>query len=189
MYEPADAVTWTLSRPHGMSRPITSPERFRACSVAPCARFRPAGPRHRHGAASGLRPCWGTSEDRWLRFADEQLRHLFPYLPKQSGYNKRPPRLVATLNWPIGALARDTRLGTDDVWVVESTAADCARSVGRSDSQTWPGGRIRLLSKPFLQLGAAPALVDLHGLRSATLLEPITSSWCTGARHDLQFSR
>ena len=37
-----------------------------------------------------------TSEARWLRFADEHLRHLFPYLPKQPGYNKgfaaSPPR-------------------------------------------------------------------------------------------------
>src|SRR5665647_527849 len=30
-----------------------------------------------------------TSEARWLRFAGEHLRHLFPYLPKQPGYNKR----------------------------------------------------------------------------------------------------
>src|ERR1019366_532496 len=59
MYEPEDAVTWTLSRPHGMSRPITSPERFRACSVAPCARFRPAGPRHRDGAAFGVEALLG----------------------------------------------------------------------------------------------------------------------------------
>ena len=30
-----------------------------------------------------------TSEARWLRYARAHLRHLFPYLPKQSGYNKR----------------------------------------------------------------------------------------------------
>lgn len=33
-----------------------------------------------------------TSEARWLRFAGEHLRHLFPYLPKQPGYNKRRKR-------------------------------------------------------------------------------------------------
>ena len=27
-----------------------------------------------------------TSEARWLRFARDQLRHLFPYLPQQPGY-------------------------------------------------------------------------------------------------------
>ena len=47
-----------------------------------------------------------TSEARWLRFAAAHLRHLFPYLPQQPGYNKRLRRLAATLNWLIGALAR-----------------------------------------------------------------------------------
>lgn len=37
------------------------------------------------------------------RFAGEHPRHLFPYLPKQPGYNKRLRRLGATLNWLIGA--------------------------------------------------------------------------------------
>jgi hypothetical protein len=81
-----------------------------------------------------------TSEARWLRFADEHLRHLFPYLPKQPGYNKRLRRLAATLNWLIGALARDTSVWTDDVWVVDSTPVECARSretVKRSDLAGW----------------------------------------------------
>lgn len=30
-----------------------------------------------------------TSEAKWLRYACAHLRHLFPYLPKQPGYNKR----------------------------------------------------------------------------------------------------
>jgi hypothetical protein len=30
-----------------------------------------------------------TSEARWLRHARAHLRHLFPYLPQQPGYNKR----------------------------------------------------------------------------------------------------
>ena len=30
-----------------------------------------------------------TSERRWLRRAKRDFRHLFPYLPQQSGYNKR----------------------------------------------------------------------------------------------------
>lgn len=29
-----------------------------------------------------------TSEARWLRFATTHLRHLFPHLPQQPGYNK-----------------------------------------------------------------------------------------------------
>jgi len=30
-----------------------------------------------------------------LRFAGEHLRHLFPFLPQQPGYNKRLRRLAA----------------------------------------------------------------------------------------------
>ena len=30
-----------------------------------------------------------TSEARWLRYANSRLRGLFPYLPTQSGYDKR----------------------------------------------------------------------------------------------------
>jgi hypothetical protein len=81
-----------------------------------------------------------TSEARWLRFAGEQLRHLFPYLPKQPGYNKRLRRLACTLNWLIGALARDTSVWTDDVWVVDSTPVECSRSretAKRSDLAGW----------------------------------------------------
>ena len=81
-----------------------------------------------------------TSEARWLRHASEHLRHLFPYLPQQPGYNKRLRRLAPTLNWLTGLLARDTSVWTDDVWVVDSTPVECARSretVRRSDLAGW----------------------------------------------------
>jgi hypothetical protein len=81
-----------------------------------------------------------TSEARWLRHASEHLRHLFPYLPQQPGYNKRLRRLAGTLNWLTGMLARDTSIWTDDVWVVDSTPVECARSrdtVKRSDLAGW----------------------------------------------------
>jgi hypothetical protein len=77
-----------------------------------------------------------TSEAHWLRFAGTRLRHLFPYLPGQPGYNKRLRKSTATLTWLIGALARDTSVWTDDVWVADSTPVECARSretVKRSD--------------------------------------------------------
>ena len=73
-------------------------------------------------------------------FADEHLRHLFPYLPKQPGYNKRLRRLASTMNWLMGVLARDTSVWTDDVRVVDSTPVECARSretVRRSDLAGW----------------------------------------------------
>ena len=39
-----------------------------------------------------------TSEARWLRFATAHLRHLFPYLSHQPGYNKRLRRLAETIH-------------------------------------------------------------------------------------------
>ena len=77
-----------------------------------------------------------TSEARWLRFAGRRLRHLFPYLLAQPGYNKRLRRLAGTIGWLIRKLAQDTSVFTDDVWVVDSTPIECARSretVKRSD--------------------------------------------------------
>ena len=68
------------------------------------------------------------SETRWLRHAHAHLRHLFPYLPQQPGYNKRLRALAPTLEWLITALACDTSLWTDDVWVVDSTPVECGRS-------------------------------------------------------------
>jgi len=81
-----------------------------------------------------------TSEARWLRFARARLRHLFPYLPQQPGYNKRLRRLAEAMNWLISVLAADTSLWTDDVWVVDSTPVECARSrdaVRRSELAGW----------------------------------------------------
>lgn len=69
-----------------------------------------------------------TSEARWLRFARVQLNALFPYLPKQPGYNKRLRALAGTIGWLIGMLARDTSLWTDDVWLADSTPVECGRS-------------------------------------------------------------
>jgi hypothetical protein len=81
-----------------------------------------------------------TSEARWLRFARAHLDHLFRYLPQQPGYNKRLRKLAATITWLITMLARDTSLWTDDVWVIDSTPVECARSreaVHRSELAGW----------------------------------------------------
>ncbi len=81
-----------------------------------------------------------TSEARWLRFANDHLQRLFPYLPQQPGYNKRLRKLAGTLNWLVGMLARDTSMWTDDVWLVDSTPVECARSretVRRSELAGW----------------------------------------------------
>jgi hypothetical protein len=69
-----------------------------------------------------------VSEARWLRFARKSLRSLFPYLPGQSGYNKRLRKLATIMIWLIRVLATDTSLWHDDVWVVDSTPVECGRS-------------------------------------------------------------
>lgn len=81
-----------------------------------------------------------TSEARWLRHANQHLRHLFPYQPHQPGYNKRLRALVDTMAWLIGVLAADTTVAGDDLWVVDSTPVECARSretVRRSALAGW----------------------------------------------------
>lgn len=108
-----------------------------------------------------------TSEARWLRFARAQLRHLFPYLPQQPGYNKRLRALADTLRWLIGVLARDTRLWTDDVWVADSTPVECTRSreaAHRSELAGWAEyGYCASHSRYFWGL-RLHLLCTLHGL-------------------------
>jgi DDE family transposase len=81
-----------------------------------------------------------TSEARWLRYARTRLRHLFPYLPQQPGYNKRLRAAAVLIRHCIRVLAADTAVWTDDVWVVDSTPVECGRSretVKRSDLAGW----------------------------------------------------
>jgi Transposase DDE domain len=108
-----------------------------------------------------------VSEARWLRFARRQLRVLFPCLPGQSGYNKRLRKLAGTMLWLIRALARDTTLWADDVWVVDSTPVECGRSkdtVRRSDLAGWAEyGYCASHSRYFWGL-RLHLLCTLHGL-------------------------
>jgi hypothetical protein len=119
-----------------------------------------------------------TSEARWLRHAGRHLRHLFPYLPGQSGYNKRLRRTVELLRRVIRAIACDTTLWTDDVWVVDSTPVECGRSretAKRSALAGWAtygycashsryfwGLRLHLVCT----LGGLPVMVALTGAKA-----------------------
>jgi hypothetical protein len=81
-----------------------------------------------------------TSEARWVRHARAHLRHLFPYLPQQPGYNKRLRAARGLIRHCARVLAASTSLWTDDVWVVDSTPVECARSretVKRSELAGW----------------------------------------------------
>ena len=120
-----------------------------------------------------------TSEARWLRHAREHLRHLFPYLPQQPGYNKRLRRMAARTGLLIVALARDTTLWTDDVWVVDSTPVECGRSrenARRSELAGWAEyGYCASHSRYFWGL-RLHMLATLHGLPAGFAL--------TGAKAD-----
>jgi Transposase DDE domain len=108
-----------------------------------------------------------TSEARWLRFAHGHLRHLFPYLPAQPGYNKRLRKLAGTMRCLIRFLAADTSVWSDDVWVVDSTPVECGRSketVRRSDLAGWAEyGYCASHSRYFWGL-RLHLLCTLHGL-------------------------
>jgi hypothetical protein len=81
-----------------------------------------------------------TSEARWLRYARAHLRHLFPYLPLQPGYNKRLRAAAPLIRHCIRVLAASAAVWTDDVWVVDSTPVECGRSretAKRSELAGW----------------------------------------------------
>ena len=68
------------------------------------------------------------SERRFLRFARGRLGHLFPYIPKQSGYNKRVRALASQVCLLINLLARDSPSFCDRLRLLDSTPVPCAQS-------------------------------------------------------------
>jgi hypothetical protein len=120
-----------------------------------------------------------VSEARWLRHARKHLTSLFPYLPGQSGYNKRLRKLAATMMWLIRVLATGTSLWADDVWVIDSTPVECGRSrqtAQRSDLAGYAQyGYCASHSRYFWGL-RLHLLATLHGLPVAFAL--------TGAKAD-----
>lgn len=69
-----------------------------------------------------------SSETRFLRHASDHLRHLFPYIPAQSGYNKRLRRAAPQLRAIMRTLAVECQCWHDDTWLVDSTPVECGRS-------------------------------------------------------------
>src|SRR6266496_3485325 len=120
-----------------------------------------------------------TSEARWLRHARAHLRHLFPYLPQQPGYNKRLRAAASLIQHCIRALAAGTTVWTDDVWIVDSTPVECGRSretAKRSDLAGWAEyGYCASHSRYFWGL-RLHLVCTLHGLPVAFAL--------TGAKAD-----
>nr|WP_206061652.1 hypothetical protein [Nonomuraea basaltis] len=80
------------------------------------------------------------SEARWLRYVPAYLPGAFPYLPGQSGYNKRLHKALPLLKRAIRALASDTDLWRDPLWVVDSTPIECGRSRPPPAAPNWRAG-------------------------------------------------
>lgn len=83
-----------------------------------------------------------TSEARWLRYARKHLSGMFPYLPQQSGYNKRLRNALGLVKRVIRMLARSSDFWLDDCWIVDSTPVPCGMSrptVQRSELAGWAG--------------------------------------------------
>ena len=83
-----------------------------------------------------------TSETHWLRYARKHVRGLFPYLPQQSGYNKRLRAALGLVKRVIRMLARSSEFWLDDCWIADSTPVPCGMSrptVKRSELAGWAG--------------------------------------------------
>ena len=68
------------------------------------------------------------SERRFLRFAMCRLGHLFPYLPKHPGYNKRKRALAPQIVRLLNAIAFCSPSWCDNVRLLDSTPVPCAAS-------------------------------------------------------------
>jgi len=104
------------------------------------------------------------NERRFLRLAGRRLAHLFPYIPGQSGFNKRLRSLAPQLLEVITLLVRLSPSFCDRLRLLDSTAVPCAASretvrrsalagIGgygycRSHSRWFWGFRLYLLATP-----------------------------------------
>jgi hypothetical protein len=68
------------------------------------------------------------SERRFLRLAGKQLSHLFPYIPKQPGYNKRLRALAPEICRVINQLARISPSFCERLRLLDSTPVPCGTS-------------------------------------------------------------
>lgn len=83
-----------------------------------------------------------TSETRWLRHARRHLMGMFPYLPAQSGYNKRLRKAAGLMQTMIRVLSTECSSWSDDLWLIDSTPVECGRSretAKRSELAGWAG--------------------------------------------------
>ena len=67
-------------------------------------------------------------ERRFLRFARRRLGHLFPYIPGQSGFNKRVRELAPQIAALLGYLARISPSWCDGLRLIDATPVPCGQS-------------------------------------------------------------
>jgi hypothetical protein len=67
-------------------------------------------------------------ERRFIRFAKRRLGHLFPYIPGQSGYNKRVRELAPRIVELLGYLARISPSWCDQLRLIDATPVPCGQS-------------------------------------------------------------
>jgi hypothetical protein len=80
------------------------------------------------------------SEARWLRYARKHLAGMFPYLPGQSGYNKRLKAALPLVKEVIRILAADSDFWFDSHWITDATPVPRGMSrptVQRSEMAGW----------------------------------------------------
>ncbi len=68
------------------------------------------------------------NDRKFLAIARWRLGHLFPYLPKQPGYNKRLRKLAPTIAWVIAQLAVNSPSFCDNLRLLDSTPVPCGQS-------------------------------------------------------------
>jgi hypothetical protein len=80
-------------------------------------------------------------ERRFIRYAHAHLRHLFPYIPSQSGYNKRLRAAGPLVAAMIRQLALLTPTGVDDLRLIDSTPVPCgtSRETAKRSNLAGPG--------------------------------------------------
>ena len=79
------------------------------------------------------------SERHWLRLVHRRLGHLFPYLPQQSGYNKRLRAASDQIALVLRALAVWTPSTDQPLRLLDATPLPCGASRGTvKRSALWP---------------------------------------------------
>ena len=112
-------------------------------------------------------------ESRWIRYARKALIHLFPYLPKHPGYNKRLRTLGSQLAHLVAVLAVATDLWRHPVRIADSTPVQCGASrttAQNCDLAGWAGyGYCASHSRRFWGL-RLHLVTTVHGLPVAFAL-------------------